>query len=312
MKHSKYAEIDYVKSYLEFIPQPYQESYEEPDESYWFWNNNQIHIDSKTSSTNKMTAILIHGAGANGRILSLFGSYLFQNGINYYAPDNLGYGLTKLSYDCFEYEDWVSMMCDFVQHIQAKENNDVFLIGLSVDGMLAYQVASQVDNICGLIVTTLADPRNVETRVALSGNRFLATFGMSLLGKFRFVTDKIKLPIKWFCKMELMSPNTEFSKLFNDDKLAGGAKVPMKFLRTFATYNPEIEFEDFDKCPILLLQPEKDDWTPLAVNRKVYNKLKGEKKLIILKECGHAPIEAPGIYDMEKHALEFIQVNASR
>jgi len=136
MKPNKYEEIDYIKSYLEFIPDEYQETYEEPDESFWPWNKNEIHVDSRSNNTNKKTAILIHGAGANGRILSLFGSYLFQNGINYYAPDNLGYGLTKLSSDCFGYEEWVSMMCDYVRHIQAKENNDVFLIGLSVGGML--------------------------------------------------------------------------------------------------------------------------------------------------------------------------------
>jgi len=110
--------------------------------------------------------------------------------------------------------------------------------------------------------------------------------------------------------MELMSRNPKFSKVFNDDILAGGVKVPLKFLRTFASYDPAIEFDKFDKCPILLLQPEKDDWTPLAINQKVYNKLKVEKKLRLLKECGHAPIEAPGIYDMEKHTLEFINGNA--
>lgn len=307
MKYGKYNATGYINSYLKFIPERYQEMYVMPDESYWSWNNHKIHIDSKSNKSNTKTAILIHGAGANGRILSLFGSYLFKNGINYYAPDNLGYGLTKLSEESFEYQDWVSMICDYVKYIQAKENNHVFLIGLSVGGMLAYQVASQVDNIRGLIVTTLADPRDKDTLIALSKNRFLATIGMRLMEAFRFLTDPIKLPIKWFCKMELMSRNPEFSKLFNDDKLAGSVKVPMKFLRTFATYNPAIEFEEFDKCPILLLQPEKDAWTPLEVNQKVYDKLKGNKQIRILKECGHAPIEKPGIHDIEKYTLEFIK-----
>jgi len=95
MKQDKYNEIDYIKSYLEFIPEQFRLTYEQPDESFWSWNKNNIHVDSKSNKINKKTAILIHGAGANGRILSLFGSYLFKNGINYYAPDNLGYGLTQ-------------------------------------------------------------------------------------------------------------------------------------------------------------------------------------------------------------------------
>lgn len=49
----KNQEPDYIQKYLNFIPEQYQQSYQEPDESFWIWNNNKIHIDSKSTKANK-------------------------------------------------------------------------------------------------------------------------------------------------------------------------------------------------------------------------------------------------------------------
>lgn len=202
-------------------------------------------------------------------------------------------------------------MCDYVRNIKSKENNDIFLLGLSVGGMLAYQVASIVKGINGIIATTLVDPRDQETLVAISKNKMLATYGLKLMITFRHVTDHFKLPIKWFCKMNLMSHNKNLSNIFIEDKLSGGVHISLRFLRTFTTYHPAIEFEQFDHCPILLLLPEKDEWTPHKLSMKVLDKIPGQTELKILKECGHAPIEEPGITTMEKEALKFINDLAS-
>lgn len=309
MKPNQYHK-NYLKQFLDFTPQKYQESYQEPNEFYWPWNDHEIHIDFKANDDNKKTVILIHGAGANGRILSMFGSYLFQNGINYYAPDNLGFGLTKVSDGNFVYDDWVKMLCDFVEHLQSRKRNQIFLVGLSVGGMTAYHVASIAKDIKGIIVTTLIDPRDEETLVAIAKNKFVVKPGLGLMKTFSVLIDNIKLPIKWFCKMNLMSRNPEFSKIFENDKLGGGVSIPLKFLRTFTEYIPAVEFEDFNKCPILLLHPEKDDWTPYELSKRNLDKILGKTKFRLLKECGHAPIEEPGIFDIETEVLKFVKENA--
>ncbi len=308
MKPNYYKEIEYWNKYLPFLPVKYQDSFETPDESYWTWNNEKIHFDYKYRASNNASVILIHGVGGNGRILSMFVSYLNQNGINYYAPDNLGYGLTKLSNKKFEYKDWVNMISDFTRYIIQKDKKPVILIGMSVGGMLAYQVASKVREVKGIIATTLADPRDRETMIAMARNKFLGTIGLSIGKIFKFLSDDLWLPIKYLCKINLMSRNPEFSKIFMEDKYAGGVNISMRFLRTFSSYHPHKEFEEFDSCPILLIHPEKDDWTPFELSKKVFDKLKVDKELYLLKECGHAPIEEPGIYEMENHILDFIKM----
>ena len=307
MKPKFYSEIEYWKRYLTFLPKKYQDLFETPKETYWAWNDEQIHVDYEYNKSNEISVILLHGAGGNGRILSVFFNYLKQNEINYYAPDNLGYGLTKNSSKKFTYDDWVNMVSDFTRHVIQKDKKPVVLLGMSVGGMLAYQVASKVDEVQGLITTTLADPRDESTMIAMAKNRFLGTTGIKLGRLFRLISDNISLPIRWLCKINLMSRNPAFSELFIKDKYAGGVNISMKFLRTFSSYNPQKEFIEFRSCPVMLIHPEKDDWTPLELSKKVYDKLAVTKEFHLLKECGHAPIEEPGIFEMEEHILNFIK-----
>jgi len=311
MKPDYYKELEYWKKYLSFLPIKYRESYEVPDETYWKWNEENVHVDFKFKDNNKVSVIIIHGAGGNGRILSLIGSHFSQQGINYYAPDNLGYGLTKTSKSSFDYGDLVDMLCAFTQYIIQKDKNPVVLLGMSVGGMLAYQVASNVEAVNSLIVTTLADPRDEESMIAMAKNKFIATKGLKFGEKFKFFTDNLRLPIKWLCKMDRMSRNPEFSKIFEEDPYGGGVRVSFKFLRTFSTYSSFTKFEDFNSCPVMLIHPEKDNWTPFKLSKKVFDKLKVNKELHLLPECGHAPIEEPGIYDMESHILRFIKKNTA-
>jgi len=96
MKQQFYSELTYWKKYLAFLPKEYQDHYEEPEELFWNWEANAIHYDFKYAASNQVNVLLLHGAGGNGRILSLLGNVLFENGINYFAPDNLGYGLSQV------------------------------------------------------------------------------------------------------------------------------------------------------------------------------------------------------------------------
>ena len=301
-----YKQNDYWKKYLSFLPKNYQENYVEPEESFWNWEKTKVHYDFKYSESNNVNVILLHGAGGNGRILSLLGNALFENGINYFAPDNLGYGLTQVNKKDFDYYDWVNLINEFTNFIIKKHKKPVVLFGMSVGGMLAYQVVAKNKKVSGLIASTLIDPSDEETMIHISKNKLLGKYGLKFIKTFASIFDSLRLPVKWVCKIELMSLNPTFSKIFIKDKLAGGTKLSMKFLRTFSDYKPEISFKEFDLCPVLLVHPEKDDWTPFRLSERIFNQLKGEKEFHLLSECGHAPIEEPGIFEMEKHIVEFI------
>lgn len=304
-----YTELDYWKKYNHFLPSELQYTDEKlPSESYWQWKDYHIHLDRMPNESSPVKVIILHGAGGNGRIMGLFGKYLNDNGYEYIAPDLIGYGLTKNPKNInIKYEEWVNCVSDLIDEEVGKDSKPVVLFGLSVGGMLAYQVASKNSNVKGIIVTTLADPRQKHVRDDLSKNLFLSRIGLPIAKLTKAISDHIKLPIKWLCKMNLITNDREFSKVFANDKLAGGSKVKLRFLRTFMEFNPDKEPEEFDNCEVLYLQPEKDTWTTLETSKPFFDRLKGKKKLILLENCGHAPYEEDGLTTMKNEIHDFLQ-----
>ena len=47
-----------------------------------------------------------------------------------------------------------------------------------------------------------------------------------------------------------------------------------------------------------LLHPGRDAWTPIGLSARVLSRAAGPAELVVLRECGHFPIEDPGITDL--------------
>jgi alpha-beta hydrolase superfamily lysophospholipase len=303
-----YTQTEYWKKYNNFLPEDLRYTDNNlPKETYWSWKDYNIHLDQMRIETSPVKVIILHGAGGNGRVIGLFGNFLSKNGYEYLAPDLIGYGLTKNPKNKnIKYEEWVNCVSALVDEEAKKDNKPIVLFGLSIGGMLAYQVAAKNSKVKGIIVTTLADTRQKNVRDDLSKNRFLSRVGLPIGKLTSPISDHISLPIKWLCKMDRITNDKEFSKVFSNDKLAGGSKVKLRFLRTFMDYKPLKEPESFDSCKVLYLQPEKDTWTTLETSKPFFDKIKAEKKMVLLENCGHAPYEEKGLSTMKIEILNFI------
>ncbi len=303
-----YTETTYWKKYNDFLPKDLQYSEANlPNETYWKWKDYNIHIDRMQANKSPVKVIILHGAGGNGRVIGLFGNYLNANGYEYLAPDLIGYGLTKNPNKVnIKYDEWINCVSDLVDEEFKKDQKPIVLFGLSVGGMLAYQVASKNPKVKGIMVTTLADPRQQSVKDDLSKNKFLSRIGLPILKISKPVSDLLSLPIKWLCKMDRITNNDAFSKVFSKDKLAGGSNIKLRFLRTYMNFTPAKEPEQFDSCKVLYLQPEKDTWTTLRTSKPFFDRIKSEKKLVILENCGHAPYEENGLSTMKTEIQIFL------
>lgn len=303
-----YTEETYWKKYQDFLPVDLQyERNNLPSEEYWNWKDYEIHLDRMRNPDSPVKVIILHGAGGNGRVLGLFGNFLSKQGFEYLAPDLIGYGLTKNPKKInIDYAVWVDCVSDLIDAELAKDNRPIVLMGLSVGGMLAYQVASKNNKVKGIIVTTLADPRSKEVRDDLAKNKLISRVGLPIANFMKPVSDHIKLPIKWLCKMDRITNDKEFSKVFSNDILAGGSKIKIRFLRTFMKYKPLIEPVNFTNCDVLFLQPEKDTWTTLETSKPFYDKLSCTKNMVILENCGHAPYEENGFTTLKLETIKFL------
>ncbi len=66
-----------------------------PTEEWWSWRGLDVHIDRMRTPGAPLKVIVLHGAGAYGRIMAPVAVLARRQGFDTVAPDLPGYGLTK-------------------------------------------------------------------------------------------------------------------------------------------------------------------------------------------------------------------------
>ncbi|MFZ5645663.1 MAG: alpha/beta hydrolase [Bacillota bacterium] len=279
-----------------------------PDEVFWNWGNSEIHLDYYKNTDSKVKVILLHGVGGNGRLLSFIGVPLHKHGYEVIAPDLPGYGISKIS-EVVSYQHWVQLVNDLIIFERQKDDRPVVLFGLSAGGMLAYHAACINKKVSGLIVTNILDQRVQEVRDGSAANKYISRIGVPVLTALSHINDRIKLPMKAIANMNAIVNNDRLLKLLIKDKNSSGASVPLRFLISLINAAPAIEPESFTICPLLMVHPEKDRWTPLKLSKLFYDRLKCQKHLVMLENAGHFPIENPGLEQLEQAVVSFLRTS---
>lgn len=297
------------KGFQNYFPEEYRiKEGEEPLEEYWEWTHYNVHLDRYTpkNNTKNIKIFLLHGGGGNGRLLSPFGVAMRDRGYECVAPDMPGFGLTAIKKPN-SYDTWVDLLVALIDKEVEKDGNPILLCGISLGGMLAYHAACKNKNVVGLMVSSLADTTQKEVQIQLSKNKILGKTGYSFLKGTKQLSDAIKVPIKMTTKMWAMANDPSFVKKLKKDKVGSGSWVYLKFLRTLFEAIPFIEPEEFTQCPLLFFQPEKDYIIPWKISEPFYTRLACEKSTVTLENCGHIPLERPGIDQLRDSALKFIE-----
>lgn len=301
-----YAERGYWRRYHPFLPAEMRLP-QDPDEEWWQWRGTEVHLDRLDVEGAALKVIVLHGGGANGRLVSAFGALVHRAGCSYVAPDLPGFGLTKPGPDYDpHYRSWVRLVADLIDREQARDGLPVVAFGGSLGGMLAYNVAAASRKVRGVIATTLADPRDVDARDALARGKLWSRLGFAVMKALPALAGRLHIPARRISKLELITNDPAFSRIFIDDPLVGRARINLDFYRSMTVYESPVAPEQFAVCPLLLVHPAEDKWTPLAVSQPFFDRLGGDKELVMLEGCGHLPYEEPGVSQFQKAVSEFL------
>ncbi|MCT4581119.1 MAG: alpha/beta hydrolase [Flavobacteriales bacterium] len=297
------------KEFQAYYPQEFRiDEKTQPIETYWEWEEYSVHLDRYIPEVNnkKVKILLVHGGGGNGRLMAPMGVVLSGLGYECVAPDMPGFGLTEIRKPN-SYNTWVELVDALVNAEMEKDGKSIILCGISLGGMLAYHAACLNKNIKGILVSSLADTADPRVQIQLSKNEFLGKTGAKTLGALKTLTDNVKVPIKITTKMWAMANDQTFVKKLKKDKVGSGSWVYLKFLRTLFEAKPAIEPEEFKNCPLFFFQPEKDFIIPWEISEPFYDRLACEKEMMYLENCGHIPMEKPGVFQLKDKALAFIE-----
>ncbi|HSN24936.1 MAG TPA: alpha/beta hydrolase [Kofleriaceae bacterium] len=280
-----------------------------PREESWRWRGLDVHLDRMPGAGIKV--IVLHGAGAYGRVMAPAAVLAQRYGYETVAPDLPGYGLTRVARREMTYGLWIDCVCDLIAAERARDGKPIVLFGVSLGGLLAYQAAARSRAVVGLIATTLADPRDREVRRGFARTPLLGAAGLWLLDKLAPLTDGLPLPMALMSRMHRISNKPELSAIVAADRLGGGSWVPARFLRTLMSTPPALEPERFDVCPVLLAHPGADHMTDIALSRRFFERLAAPKRMVVLEGASHMPTEHPGVDQLEASVLELMSQLAS-
>ncbi|MFW5824272.1 MAG: alpha/beta hydrolase [Marinobacter sp.] len=303
-----YRTADHWKGYLPFLPEWLRLSDDElPAEQWWPWRGANTHLDRYALEDAPLSVILLHGAGGYGRLLAPWAGVLKSHGYEVIAPDLPGYGLSRTPRELIRHDRWVDCVVDLVAAERARHDRPVVLFGCSLGGYLAYLAAAKSKAVAGIIATTLADPRLpiVQRQFArFSWLGRLAPYTLPLLDR---LCGSLRVPIRWVSRMDAIANDPKLVEVFLSDPYGGGNAVPVRFMRSLFEATPDIEPERFDLCPILLVHPAADRWTTVEASQPLFDRIKGEKRLVLLENCGHFPVEEPGVSHLQSSVVAFLE-----
>lgn len=283
---------------------------EAPEESARPFRGHTVHIDRhKPVGAFRGTVVLIHGAGGHGRLLAPFALPCVAEGFVVIAPDLPGYGLTRVRAGAIpSYAEWIELLIELVQ--EAATHGPVVLFGLSVGGLTACRVAERACAVNGVIATTLVELADPDTFDQLASTRALgrlARFGFRWLGG---LLDRLALPLWLLTPLETLTTDPALRKALLSDPLLGRRRVPLGFFRSLHEYVPSSRGPQLP-CPLLVVHPGADAWTPTAMTRAVFDRLGGDKKMVELENGAHAPLESPAFAALGNEVRSFLRAVAT-
>ena len=292
--------------YERFLP-PEMRLTTPPREEWWQWRNETVHLDRLEAEHPRVTVVLLHGGGGNGRILMTLAPMLVQMGARVVAPDLPGYGLTvRRRRQIPTYDTWADLAADLAEKEKQETGLPVVTCGLSLGGFLAYIAATRTDAVDGVIATTLLDTRERKGFAAVASSRIVGAAGAVLMPLLPRLVHGIRFPIRWVAPMQLITNDPDFSAVFSRDPLAGGSPAAFGFLRSLRLVRVHQEPEQFTRARVLVAHPALDPWTPPELSRGFFERLACEKQWVDLEGCGHLPYENPGRERFARAVRDFL------
>ncbi|GAA2181805.1 alpha/beta hydrolase [Brooklawnia cerclae] len=283
-------------AYAAFFPAARQSAAAlEPQESWWPWRGHRVHVARARRPDAAARVLVVHGAGGHSGAVWPLAALLADRGLDVAAVDLPLYGRTvSPDPNGVRYGDWVDLLVDLVA--AERDARPLVLLGASIGGMLAYEVAARSDDVDAVAATCLLDPRDWRARARMTRFGILGVLAGPLTGLTRGPFARTTIPVKWVANLSRMSRNPNLTRLCAGDPRGGGARVPIGFLTSYLGFRhiaPRAA-----STPMTLVHPAEDAWTPVELSVRVLRRAVASTTLVLLRECGHFPVEEPGLTDL--------------
>ncbi|MBO1031050.1 alpha/beta hydrolase [Tessaracoccus sp. SD287] len=286
--------------YVSFLPPGRRNNLVDPESTWWSWHGHRVHVARARRPDAAVRLLVVHGAGGHSGALWPLAALVAGRGLDVTSLDLPLYGLTEVpDRKSVRYDDWVRLLVDFVA--AEDDGRPLLLLGASIGGLLALEVAARSTHVSQVMATCLLDPSDWRAMVRMTRFGPLGVLGrpLSRLVERRWAGSALArtmIPIGWVANLARMSRNPALSRLCATDPLGGGARVPIGFLTSYVAYRHTAPAQM--TTPVTLVHPSHDDWTPVELSMRVLRRVAAPASMVLLRECGHFPVEEPGLGDL--------------
>jgi alpha-beta hydrolase superfamily lysophospholipase len=309
-----YDDVQGWRAYQPYLPSELRVTDQvRPREERWEHAGAQVHLDVWDVPGAPATVIALHGAGGHGRLVAPFCLALRQAGYRSIAPDLPLFGLTRVpDRGAVRYADWVELVVALVE--RELPQGPVLLFGASIGGRLAYDAAAVAAHrglpVAGVLATCLLDPREADVRRASARSALLARLSPALAA-LPAPLKRLAVPISMTTRLSRISNTPGLSRACARDRQGGGTRAPLAFLLDWLAATPAVEPEDFDACPVLLVHPADDRWTPPHLSTRFADRIAAPTTTVLLGGAGHFPVEQPGLDQLRSAVVEFVEASTA-
>lgn len=290
------------RTYAAFVPDAYTADMAVPTSTWWSWRGRNVHIARAVVPGAAVRTMVIHGGGGYSGALWPAAAVAAGADVDVLAPDLPLYGDTvEPDPSGVRYADWVDLLCDLVRAECAADPRPLVLFGASMGGMLAYEVAARTQrsdsgggSVAAVVATCLLDMSDRAARAAATRFAWMGGPAPTLLRAVDPALGRVRMPIRWLADMAGMSSDPRLSKLCAADPRGGGVSVPLGFLSSWMNFDHTAP-ESYVAAPVTLVAPAADRWTPAELSIRFLQRISGTTELVMLDNCGHFPIEEPGL-----------------
>lgn len=175
--------------------------------------------------------------------------------------------------------------------------------------MLAYHSAAINREVAGIIGLSFLDQHEPLVRDATALNLFMSRVGGALAAALAPTPlGRLKLPMRLASKMHTLVNDPAALRIFLADPTSAGNWASLRFLHSYLSYQPAMEPEAFDVCPLLLTQPAENRWTPQDLSELFLRRLQCVPVTrVLLERAGRYPLEEPGLTQLADAVERFIQ-----
>ncbi|MDT9594262.1 alpha/beta hydrolase [Nocardioides zeae] len=284
------------RTYADFLPLPL-DGCPVPTTTWFDWRGRRVHV-ARAPRPGAPRVLGIHGAGGHVGALWPYAALAARDDVEVVFPDLPLYGRTvEPRPGAVRYDDWIDLLCDLVREEKRTDPRPLVLLGASMGGMLAYEVAARTGLVDHVVATCLLDTADPDARAAAARFGPMGRYAPWLLAGCagRSPLGHLRVPVGWVADLGRMSREPELSRLCATDPLGGATRVPLGLLASWFRHVAPAP-EAYSACPVTLAHPAADTWTPIELGVRFLDRVTGAPtRLVPLEGCGHFPVEQPGL-----------------